>query len=149
MEDVREKMTVEIARHLDTLYPDYSFCTMEEQSGVMPPRFLLSCLSADLSPRITTAGRFVTFSFELLFDPGEDHPELLNDVYLPVLLALEEIPAGEHLLRPVIGTLRARKNTAEGVLQFYFDLMTALHDPVEERDKIRQLSIHTEVEENR
>lgn len=146
MDDLREKISVRIAQHLDSLYPDYSFCDMEIQSGVKPPRFMLSFQDAYIEPRITTAGIFVVLSLELLFDPGEEK-ELLNTVYLPTLLALQEIPDGEHLYRPVIGTLKGHKNENEGVLQFYFDLRVSLNPPVDDRDRIRQLILSTEVEE--
>lgn len=146
MDDLREKISTRIAQHLDTLYPDFNFCDMKLQSGVKPPRFMISFLDAYVEPRITTAGIFLTLSLELLFDPGEDS-ELLNTVYLPTLLALQEIPDGEHLYRPVIGTLKGHKNESEGVLQFYFDLRVSLNPPVDDKDRIRQLFVDTEVEE--
>lgn len=144
MINYKKKVTDSISLLLDSLFPDFNICDVEQQQGIEPPRFLIHVYKTDIRQRILKGGRFVTFSIDIIFDPGEDRPELINEVELPLLLALEKIPVEDYHYRA--DDLHSSYDSSQSLIHFYLDITISLNY-FETKDKIEQLIQHTTVED--
>ena len=126
---MEQKIIDRLAFLIDSVYPEYAFCDVEQQQNVKPPRFFITCYRSSVTPRITHAGFFYTCNFDLLFDPGTEEPEqLCNEVGFKLLPLILKIPK------------------EQGVLHIFFDVTTALHEELEEDPDILRLIKHTKAE---
>ena len=142
-----QKIIDRVALLIDSVYPDYSFCDVEQTQGVEPPRFFITCYRDSVTPRIETAGFFYTCNFDLVFDPGIEEPETLcNEVRFTLLPLLLKIPK-EDGTNYRSDNVHSEFDSEQGVLHIFFDVTTTLHETrTEELPDIERLEKNTIVE---
>lgn len=144
---MEQKIIDRLALLIDSVYPDYPFCDVEQSQNIEPPRFFITCYRSSLTPRITNAGFFYTCNFDLLFDPGVDEPETkCNEVAFTLLPLIQKIPK-EDGMNYRSDNINSEFDREQGVLHIFFDVTTTLHeDDKENIPRILHLNKNTHVE---
>lgn len=144
---MEQKIIDRVALLVDSVYPDYSFCDVEQTQGVEPPRFFITCYQNSVTPRIETAGFFYTCNFDLVFDPGVEEPDkLCKEVNFTLLPLLLKIPK-EDGMNYRSDNVRSEFDSDQGVLHIFFDVTVTLHEiKTEELPDIRRIEKDTKVE---
>lgn len=125
---------------LDAAFPEIPVLDVETEQDVDRPAFFISCISAVLTERIAPADFFMTYSFDLLFDPGVRDPEIACrrvESELMLLLRRFEDCESKYAFRPY----DIHFETVDGVLHALFQITESIKlektkDPVVERYKL-------------
>ena len=128
---------------LHDTFPDIRAYDMKMEEEVEPPMFVISVYDRRRHDRLTPAGFFYTYYFDLLYFPGNDEPELsIRDIEL-------ELQDAVWLFGDVFRADDIRSETVDGVLHLYFSVTVELkRDPVEE-PKIDQILSEVNVNEHK
>ena len=128
---------------LHDAFPDIRAYDMKMEEEVEPPMFVISVYDRRRTDRLTPAGFFYTYYFDLLYFPGNDEPELsIRDIEL-------ELQDAVWLFGDVFRADDIRSETVDGVLHLYFSVTVELkRDPVEE-PKIDQILSEVNVNEHK
>ena len=122
---------------LDSIFPDIPHLDETTEQDVGRPAFFISCIESILTERIKNAHFFMTYSFDILFDPGEEAPEITcREVESELMLLLRRIPdlESEYAFRP----FDLHFETVDGMLHALFQIQESIKvetqkDPVIER----------------
>lgn len=126
-----------IAFAINKSYPDIPILDIETTQDVNRPAFFIDCNSSTKEPRIYRAGFFKVYSFDVLYDPGVNDPELscreVEDELTFIFSRLEDLES-EYGFRPIDLEFKI----VEGTLHALFDVREAiriepLNEPLIER----------------
>ena len=128
---------------LHETFPEIRAYDMKMEQEIEPPMFQINCYDRRRVDRLTPAGFFYTYFFEVLYFPGNDEPELsIRDIEL-------ELQDAVWLFGDVFRADDIRSDTVGGVMHLYFSVTVELkREPVDE-PKIEQINSEVNVNEHK
>lgn len=137
---MEQKIIDDLILKLNTLFPDINSYDIKMDMQVEPPLFQINCYDRSRRDRITPAGFFYTYFFEVLYFPGNDEPELeYRDIELELTNAVWHFGDG----------FRADNIHASytgGLLHVFFEITVELKEELSPLPEIEILN--TEVKAN-
>lgn len=124
---------------LNSLFPDIKAYDVKMDMEIEPPMFQITCYERQRRDRITPAGFFYTYFFDLIFFSGHDEPEeKYRDIELELTNAVWHFEdfRGDDI----------RSTTVDDVLHVFFSITVELKEELPELPKIER--INTEVNAN-
>lgn len=137
----------QIIKLVDSIYPDYPITESKDIQGIKPPRFLITCYQSEPRKRISHAGWFYDFYFDLMFDPGTDNPEeKCNEVSFYLAPALFKIPNGGYNFRP--NRVESQYDRENNMLHIFIDIVdfAIIEEPIK-KPKIERVISDIEIKE--
>lgn len=116
------------------LFPDIKAYDVKMEMEVEPPEFIIHTYQDTRQERITEAGFFYTYFFEILFFPGNDEPEeQIREVKMELTNAVHRIGKGFRANDDI------RTTTVDGVFHVFFSVTVPLKELMPEDPLIKEL----------
>lgn len=146
---MEERIIGAIAGAIHGEFPDVPILDAEAEQNVGRPAFFILSTGLEVTERITRAGFFATYSYDVLFDPGEGAaPEAVcRGVAETLAVALRRLPDPESKLafRP----FGLRFETVGGMLHALFKVRESLKVKTGRAPLIEDVAIKSRVKELR
>lgn len=130
---------------LDSVFPDIPHIDVETEQDVERPAFFITCTGSILTERITNAHFFMTYSFDILFDPGGREPELeCRKVESELSILLRRIPdlESEYAFRP----FGIHFETVDGMLHALFQIQESIKVDPKQEPKVESFTLNSKAE---
>lgn len=141
---MHERILGAIGARLSAEFPQVPVLADTAEQNVGRPAFFILSTGVEVTERITEAGFFATYGYDVVYDPGTDGAEgKCRETADALALALRRIPdlESQYAFRPI----GLRFEMAEGELHALFRIRESLRERAEPKPKILEFGTGSEV----
>lgn len=139
---MQQRIIDAISIAIDSVFPEIPILDVETEQDVKRPAFFISCIQSQLIERIKNAGFFMVYSFDILFDPGNEDPELdCRNIESELMFLLRRIedPESEYAFRPY----DIHFETVDGILHALFQIEESIKPEEKIEPKVERFGLRS------